>query len=806
LLFRARDRSSAVSDRSIRGVLTLRRRATVRGEISAATGSASHDPARPENAVIARPSSRSATVSRACDTLVVHTLATVMSSTNPRTHHRTCSLCEAMCGLTLTIEGDRVVAVRGDDDDPFSRGYLCPKGAAIGGLHEDPDRLREPLRRSGSRWVKIGWDEALDEAAARIHGVQREHGRHAVAAYLGNPTVHNLGSVLYAPSLLRTLGSRHRYSATSVDQLPQMLAAYLMYGHQLLLPIPDVDHTDHMIIVGANPLVSNGSIMTAPDMKRRLQAIQARGGKVIVIDPRRTETAAIADQHVPVRPGTDALLLAAMAHVLFDEGRIAIGRLDTSVRNLDALRIAVRPLSPERVASATGVAAETIRGLARDLSAARSGVVYGRVGVSMHPYGGLCHWLVNVLDILTGNLDRRGGAMFPRPAFDLVGAAGPLGIGRGSFGRWRSKVRGLPEFGGELPVATLAEDIDAGGDDPIRALVTIAGNPVLSTPNGPRLESAIGSLDFMVAIDPYLNETTRHADLILPPSGPLEHDHYDVVFHAIAVRNTAKYSPAAFEIGPHQRHDHQILTGLERRLLGLRSASIAARASVAARERLGPRGIVALGLRAGPWGFGGGLLEGVRGISLSKLLAAPHGIDLGPLEPCLPGRLPPRRDGIGPHVDLAPRPFVDDLVRCEAELEAVSGGMLLIGRRQLRSNNSWMHNVPKLMTGKPRCTLLVHPRDAERLGLVDGQPVRISSRVGSVIAPAQLDDGIMPGVVSLPHGFGHHRTGTRQHVASANAGVSINDVTDDARVDALSGVAAFSGVPVQLEPVDRPPG
>lgn len=727
-----------------------------------------------------------------------------------RIHHRTCSLCEAMCGLTLTIgstpEGERVMAVRGDDLDPFSRGYMCPKGAAIGGLHEDPDRLREPLRRTGSGWVKIGWDEALDEAAARIHAVQREHGRHAVAAYLGNPTVHNLGSILFAPPFLRTLGSRHRYSATSVDQLPQMLAAYAMYGHQLLLPIPDVDHTDHLIIVGANPLVSNGSIMTAPDMKRRLRAIQTRGGKVIVIDPRRTETAAMADQHVPIRPGTDALLLAAMAHVLFDEGRVAIGRLDVAVRNIEDLRTAVRPLSPERVAATTGVAADTIRGLARDLSSASSGVVYGRVGVSMHPYGGLCHWLVNALDILTGNLDRRGGAMFTRPAFDLVAAAGPLGVGRGSFGRWRSKVRGLPEFGGELPVATLAEDIEAGGDDPIRALVTIAGNPVLSTPNGPRLEAAIASLDFVLAIDPYLNETTRHAHLILPPSGPLEHDHYDVVFHAIAVRNTAKYSAAAFEIGPHQRHDHQILAGLERRLLGLRGASIVLRAGVAARERLGPRGIVALGLRAGPWSFGGGLRRGLRGVSLSKLDAAPHGIDLGPLEPCLPDRLPSRRDGVAPHIDLAPQLFVGDLERCEAELDAVPTGMLLIGRRQLRSNNSWMHNIPKLMSGKPRCTLLVHPDDAERLGIVDGEPVRISSRVGSVIAPAQLDRGIMPGVVSLPHGFGHHRPDTRQRVASVHAGVSINDITDDARVDALSGVAAFSGVPVQLEPLDPAQG
>jgi anaerobic selenocysteine-containing dehydrogenase len=721
-------------------------------------------------------------------------------SASERIHHRTCSLCEAMCGLSLTVDGGRVTAVRGDEEDPFSRGYLCPKGPAIAALHDDPERLREPMRRTASGWKTIGWDEALDEAATRIHELQRAHGKHAIAFYLGNPTVHNLGSMLYGPQLLRTLGSRHRYSATSVDQLPQMLASYLMYGHQLLLPVPDLDRTAHMIIVGANPLVSNGSIMSAPDMKRRLHEIRARGGKVVVLDPRRTETAAVADEHVFVRPGSDALLLLAMAHVLFEEQRVALGRLGPMVRNLDGLRAAVQEFAPELVAAATGVDAPTLRRLTRELAAARSGVVYGRVGVSMHPFGGVCHWLVNAINILTGNLDREGGAMFSRPAFDVVGAAGPLGVGRGSFGRWHSKVRGLPEFAGELPVATLAEDIDAGGDDAIRGLVTLAGNPVLSTPNGARLERSIAGLDFMVSIDFYLNETTRHAHLLLPPSGPLEHAHFDVAFHAIAVRNTVKYSPAIFAIGEHQRHDHQILVGLERRLLERRGAPLLARAEVLAREQLGPEGILAVGLRAGPWGFGGGLRQGLRGMSLAKLKASPHGIDLGALTPCLPDRLPARRDGAA-HIDLAPEPFVADIARCRDELARVQDPFVLIGRRQLRSNNSWMHNVVKLMAGKPRCTLIIHPDDAGRIGLADGQSVRVSSRIGSVVAPAQLDDGIMPGVVSLPHGFGHHRAGTGQSVAAAHAGVSINDITDEGRVDALSGVAAFSGVPVQLEAV-----
>lgn len=718
------------------------------------------------------------------------------------THHRTCSLCEAMCGLVITTTGDRVVAVRGDHDDPLSRGYMCPKGPAIAALHDDPDRLRTPLRRTAAGWTPIGWDEALDEAAERIHAVQRAHGRHAIAAYLGNPVVHNLGAMLFGPSFLRALGTKHRYSATSVDQLPQMLAAYLMYGHQLLMPVPDVDHTHHLVVLGGNPLVSNGSIMSAPDMKRRLAAIRARGGKVVVIDPRRTETARLADEHVFVRPGSDALLLAAMVHVLFADGLVAAGASRLPIRNVERLREITRGFAPDDVAAATGIDAATIRRMTRELATSPAGVLYARVGVSMHPFGSLCHWLVNAINALVGALDRRGGAMFARPAFDVIGSRPPLGLGRGSFGRWRSKVRGLPEFGGELPVATLAEDIAAGGSDPIRALVTIAGNPVLSTPNGPRLEAALGGLDFVLAVDFYLNETTRWAHLILPPSGPLEHGHFDVALHALAVRNTVKYSPPVFAIGPAQRHDHEILAGIERRLHGLRGASVTARIEVRVREQLGPERILALGVRAGPWGFGGGLRQGLGGLSWSRIRAAPHGLDLGPLQPCLPDRLPARRDGTAAHVDLAPEILVADIERLRAELgRDADGDMLLVGRRQLRSNNSWMHNLPKLMAGKPRCTLLVHPDDARRIGVIDGGIVRVTSRVGTLEAPVELDDGIMPGVVSLPHGFGHHRDGTGQRIAHEHAGVSINDLTDEQRVDPVSGVAAFSGVPVRVEAV-----
>ncbi len=706
-----------------------------------------------------------------------------------RPHFRTCTLCEAMCGIRVDLgEDGRIASIRGDEDDPFSRGHICPKAVALRDLHEDPDRLRHPMRRRGDGWERLSWDDALDEAARGIHAVQSAHGRDAMATYAGNPTVHNLGSMLFGPMLLRAVGTRHGYSATSVDQLPHMVAAHFMFGHQLLIPIPDVDRTDHMIIVGANPLVSNGSLMTAPGMKRRLEAIEARGGKVVVVDPRRTETAELADEHVFVRPGTDALLLLGMLHTIFAEGLEDLGRLAPMTEGLGDVRAIAGRFAPERVEAHTGVGAETIRRLARELARARRAVVYARVGASVQEFGTLCQWLVNVLNVVTGNLDREGGAMFTRPAVDALRGPKGMGIGRGSFGRWRSRVRGLPEFGGELPVATLAEEILEEGEPRVRGLVTIAGNPVLSTPNGARLDRALASLDFMVSVDFYLNETTRHAHVILPPTGPLERSHYDVAFHLLAVRNTAKWSEPLFDPPEGTRHDWQILMGLATRLEALRAPGIVGHLARGARDavmsRLGPEGVIALGLRLGPY----------PGLRLRALRDAPHGVDLGPLEPCLPARL--FRDSIA----LAPAAIVADVPRLEARLEAApERGLLLVSRREVRSNNSWMHNAPVLMKGPRRCTLMIHPDDAAARSIEDGASVRITSRVGAVVAPARVTDEVMPGVVSLPHGYGHARSGVRLEVAREHAGVSVNDLTDDQRVDALSGNAALSGVPVQVE-------
>ncbi|MCB9582938.1 MAG: molybdopterin-dependent oxidoreductase [Polyangiaceae bacterium] len=691
------------------------------------------------------------------------------------THFRTCTLCEAMCGIEVEATNGVVTRIRGDQSDPFSRGHVCPKAVALGDLQSDPDRLERPLLRADGKLREIGWDEAFDRAADGIRRVQRAHGKSGVAVYLGNPTVHNYGSLLYAPPFVRALHTKNRFSATSVDQLPHMLAAYWMFGHQLLLPVPDVNRTEYFLIFGANPLASNGSLMTAPGIERRLRAIQKRGGKLVVLDPRRTETAKLADEHHFIRPGSDAWLLLALLHVVFEEG---LTRPSPLAGDLAPVRALVKRFSPERAEAQCGVAANDMRRIARDYATARRAVCYGRMGVSTQEFGTLCAWLMNLLNLVTGRLDAVGGAMFAEPAVDLV--ASPKLTGRGSFGRWKSRVRGLPEFGGELPVAALAEDIEAGA---IHALVTSAGNPVLSTPQGTKLDRALSQLDFMVSIDFYLNETTRHANVILPPTPPLSHDHYDLAFHVLAVENTAKYSPALFERPPHARHDWEIFCEL--------GARLESRAKWRAMKALGPRRLLDIALRSGP--YGAGFVPGRRGLSLSELERRPHGVWLGALSPCLAKRICTESG----RVEVTPRPLLADLERLEATV--ARPGLTLVGRRHLRSNNSWMHNSQRLIKGPERCTLLMHPEDAKARGVTNESRVRLSSEAGSVVVSVELSDEMMRGVVSLPHGFGHDRPGIRLRIASGHAGASINDVTDASRLDAASGNAAFSGTPVTVE-------
>jgi anaerobic selenocysteine-containing dehydrogenase len=699
------------------------------------------------------------------------------------THYRSCPLCEATCGVAIEVDGDRVVSVRGDDDDPFSKGYICPKGTALADLHHDPDRLRRPMRRDGERWTAIGWDEALDLVAGKLADIRARHGKHAVAVYQGNPSAHNLGLLTYGQLLLRTLGTRNLYSATSLDQLPHMLAALQMFGNQLLMPVPDVDRTDLFICLGANPLASNGSIMTAPGIRSRLGAIRDRGGKVIVLDPRRTETAERADLHLFIRPGTDAVLLLAMIGELFATQQVRLGRLSaTGVEELGSL---AAPWTPERAAPITGIAADQIRELARLLATTERAVLYGRIGVCTQEFGGLAAWLCYAINALTRHIDEPGGLMFTTPAVDPLPLAELLGFD-GGFARWRSRVSRKPEFGGELPMTVLAEEILTPGDGQIRALVTSAGNPVLSAPGGLALERAFASLDFMVSIDPYLNETTRLAHVILPPTSPLERSHYDAALNAFAVRNIAKYSPPLFERGADERHDWEICLGLLARLKLPVGKGLAERVLGA----LGPEAIIDLGLRTGPHG----MRRGLSGLSLAKLRRAPHGIDLGPLESRLPGRLGTRDRKL----HLLPDIYRADLPRLERRFAEAESGLVMIGRRHLRSNNSWMHNSERLVKGPARCTLMIHPDDAAARGITDGGRARVATNKGAIELPVEVTDTMMPGVVSVPHGWGHNRRGTQLRVAATVPGENVNDVIDPARIDELSGTSALTGQPVEV--------
>ncbi|HEX6248139.1 MAG TPA: molybdopterin-dependent oxidoreductase [Nocardioidaceae bacterium] len=691
-----------------------------------------------------------------------------------------CNLCEAICGLRLTVEDGRVTSVRGNPDDPLSRGHVCPKALALPDIQEDPDRLRRPVRRTTAGWEEITWDAAFDLVAAGLADAITRHGRDAVAVYLGNPNVHSLGSMTHLSPMVRSLGTRNVYSASTVDQIPHQLVAHLMYGHQFLIPVPDVDRTDLLVVVGGNPMASNGSLMTVPDFPGRLRELKARGGRMVVIDPRRTETAKVADEHHFVRPGADAHVLLAVLHTILGEGW---ARPPEYVDGLDVVESAVAAFTPERAEAAAGVPADVVRRLARDLVETERAALYGRLGVSAQAHGSVAQWAIQCINILAGNLDHEGGVMLTSPAVDAVGRGL---VGKGHHGRWRSRVRDLPEVSGELPASTLADEILTPGGGQVRAALTVAGNPVLSTPDGARLSQALGGLDFMAAVDFYVNETTRHAHVILPPTSALERDHYDLVFHMLAVRNTARFTPAVLPKPHDARHDWEIYNEIARRTaarLGRRQPLLK-RLPAAARSRLSPSRTIDLLLRTGS-----------ARLSLRRLRREPAGVDLGPLRPVLPGRLrtPDKR------IRLAPRLLLDDLARLDAAATA-DDGLLLIGRRHQRDCNSWMHNTERLTKGRRRHHLLMHPDDLAERGITDGTTVTVSSRVGSVDVEVRASDDMMPGVVSLPHGYGHAQEGVRLARAVRVPGVSVNDLTDPAVLDEASGNAVLNGVPVTVVP------
>lgn len=732
-----------------------------------------------------------------------------MTETSPATttHHRICPLCEACCGLEIKVSEGRVTRISGHADDVFSQGYICPKGAALKDLHEDPDRLRQPLIKRNGQFEPASWEEAYAEIEQRLQATQARHGRHSVAAVAGNPSAHKIGLMLYYPRLLKALGTRNIFSAATLDQMPRHVVSGLMYGHWMSVPVPDIARTDWLLVLGANPVASNGSMWTVPDFRGKAKALQARGGKLIVIDPRRSETAALADEHHFIRPGADVFLLLGMLHTVFESGLVRAGAAEGLVGSLDGLRRAVAPFAPDVVAERCGLPAETIARLATELASTPRAVLYGRIGTCTQDFGSLSTWLIDLLNLLTGHLDQVGGSMFPKAAAFAANTAGPSGQGRGvKLGRFNSRVSSAPEVMGELPISCLAEEIDTPGESAVRALITIATNPVLSAPNGERLSKALGQLDFMVSLDIYLNETTRHADVILPAPSPLEDLHYDVPFPQLSWRNHARYSAPIFQRPAEQPAEWQSLLRLAAIAQGEQGpqdsqtldeqyfadelkrlpADLAEAARAASGHLQGPDRLLDLALRGGPYK-----------LSLDQVRAAPAGLDLGELQPRMPELLR-TPDG---RIDLTPPALMQDLQRATAALHEPAPALTLIGRRDVRSNNSWMHNLPILAKGPERCTLLVHPGDAQRLGLQDGAQARLSRSdrpTTALLVPVQLSAAMMPGVVSLPHGWGHDQAGTQLKLAAERPGVNLNALLDEQRRDPLSGNSVLSGVAVSL--------
>ncbi len=683
-----------------------------------------------------------------------------------------CPLCEAGCGLVAEVEGERVLAIRGNADDVASRGHICPKGVALKDLHEDPDRLRRPMIREGEQWRIVSWHDALDQVAARLHDIQSRHGKDSVAVYGGNPTAHNFGIFTHYSDFLGQLGTRNIYSAASLDILPVQLVAFLLYGHQFLLPVADIDRTQHLLVIGANPMVSNGSMMTVPDFPARLKALKGRGGRMAVIDPRRTETAKVADAHHFIRPGSDAFLLLAMIGVLFAEGRVDLGKAAAYVDGLDEVRALCARVPVKLAAQRTGLEAETILTLAREFADAPSAACYGRIGVSVQRYGSVCQWAIQLLNILTGNFDREGGVMFA----EHVAPARPSLDDAGAIGRWHSRVSGYPEFGGLMPVAALAEEILTEGEGRIRALVSLAGNPIRSAPNSGKMARALKSLEYIVTIDPYLNETGQYADIALPPVSQLQRSHYPMFTARFGTRNTMRYSPALLQTGADEMQDWEILAGLACRIARLNGSP---EPDIQTPETC--------------------LEEIISGsahpdITLRQLMDKPEGIDFGPLRSVMPGRLltPEKR------INLASKDVMVDVDTLLANAINDGESFLLFGRRNVRSNNSWMHNLPRLMARRPDHHLLVHPRDAEARGVKDGMAVRLSTESGSLVVEARLSEEVMPGTLCLPHGW-DHIDAANLSIASTLPGANFNLLVDDRFVDRPSAGSAFNAIPCHLE-------
>lgn len=679
----------------------------------------------------------------------------------------TCNLCEAQCGLRVGVEGARVTGVRGDPDDVLSRGHVCPKAHALRELYDDPQRLRAPVRRTATGWERVSWDDALSDVSARLRKVRRSRGRDAVALYVGNPVAHSHRAALGSQLLTMALGTKNRFDPNSQDSNPRLFACMQVYGDALSLPVPDVDRTDHLLMLGANPAASNGSQMGLGDVRVRMRGIRERGGRVVLVDPRRTESAAWADRHHFIRPGGDAALLFAMLHVLFSEGRVDARATAAASGGRELRELAARfppSASDRRLASTRRRSARS-----RWSSWRRAARASTRASVSARTPSGRWRrgWSRRSTSSPGTSIARAGPCSRRRPPTWRRSAASSWATTPGAGGR---ACAGCPSSSGRSRRRRWPRRwIRPGRGGWWRSCASRA-TPCSRRRTASGWRALWRNLEHMVAVDYYVNETTRHARYILPPQHVFETGNFNLLLSRFTVRNVAKYSPPILRTGDDTRDDWDILSNLAARVAlpgPLHRACHRAGRDV-------PERVLDLLLRLGP-----------RRLSMRALREAPHGLDLGPLVPSRGDRVR-TPDG---RIRLAPPALVADVPRLEAWVDEHrrAGDLVLVGRRHLRGNNSWMNGLPSLAKGPDRKRLLVHPTDAARLGVADGDTVRVRSRTGRVSAVVGVTDDVMPGVVSLPHGF---------------AQCSANDLTDDRLVEPVVGTSILNGVPVVLETGD----
>ncbi|GAA4272508.1 molybdopterin oxidoreductase family protein [Aquimarina gracilis] len=698
-----------------------------------------------------------------------------------------------MCGLEIKIKDNQVISIEGHKEDIYSKGHICPKGVALKDLHNDPNRLKQPVKKTPDGWQTISWEEAFDTVEREFKKIRKKYGNNAIGTYTGNPTVHNTGTAITLYDTINALNTKNRYASHSLDSVPVFLVNQMMFGHAMMAPIPDIDRLDYMLIIGANPLASNGSFMSTPDIKGKIKNIQQKGGKVVVIDPRKTETADKASEHYFIHPEKDVLLLLSIINELVKRNAVATSKALSLSDHFEELKVMVRPYTIRKVAPITGMSEKQIAHIVDDLTKHPHSIVYGRLGVNTQSYGTLCQWLITSINILLGQLDEKGGLMFTLPAIDYV----TLMAHESKMFRYSSRVKSYKEIVGEFPTATIPDEILTKGKDQIRGFITIAGNPARSAPNSKLMEEALADLEFMLAIDMYINETTQYADIIMPPAVGLETMHYSFVLHMIATRNTAKFSPAPLPISKEQRYDWQIMGELQRRLF---NGNFLQRIKSSLMSRIHPKTKLDLALKTGPYGIWGGRFLRKNGLSLKRLEKNKEGVELSPLTPVLPRRLFTKNK----RIELMPKLFVREMQKVQELLAPQTDNVYplkLIGRRHLRSNNSWMHNLPVLEGGSRRCTMMIHQEDALACDIQSKETVEVYSEFGSILIEAEITKDIIPGTISIPHGWGHYGEGLEMERAQSNAGANINQLMNHDRLDPLSYNMAFNGHPVAIRKV-----